>query len=105
MVTFLLTVTLVVFVQGERIQAQDRSDDLSARIERAADRQRSLRVQLAGAESPERILSAAADRGLVDPGPVAAVPPVPIDAPAPPDGAGAGLWTPAAASGEVADAG
>ena len=74
---------LTVFVQGERIQAQRQADDLAASIERAQIQQRELRVDLAHAASPERVMSAARAAGMVDPGPVAAVASAPVVAPAP----------------------
>lgn len=70
----LVVMGLSLFVQGERISIQERSDRLAARIARADERGRELRVQVATAESPERILDQAAAMGMVEPGPAAAVP-------------------------------
>lgn len=88
-VAFLLTVAASVFVQGERIREQERSDQLNADIRRAEEQSRRLGVEVARAESPERILGEARSLGMVEPAPVAAVPAVPLDAQAdtPTDGA------------------
>ena len=69
---------LTVYVQGERIQAQERADDLAAQIERAQVQQRELGVDLARAASPERVMATARAAGMVDPGPVAAVASAPV---------------------------
>ncbi|MFZ4518790.1 MAG: hypothetical protein ACOYOP_10395 [Microthrixaceae bacterium] len=82
-----------VFVQGERISVQERSDRLATQIARADERGRELRVQVATAESPERILDQAAAMGMVEPGPAAAVPaaePAAASSTAPPVPAGVG---------------
>ncbi len=70
----LLVMAASLFVQGERISIQERSDLLATKIARADERGRELRVQVATAESPERILDQAAAMGMVEPGPAAAVP-------------------------------
>lgn len=81
-IAFLVTMAAAVFVQGERIRSQERSDELTTLIDRAGEQARRLRVDVATAESPERILGAARAQGMVDPGPVAAVPAVPLEGPA-----------------------
>lgn len=75
---------LCVFVQGERIAAQEEADALSAELERGQARHRELVVELSRAEMPDEMLRRAAVAGMVEPGPVAAVPSAPIPpAPAP----------------------
>jgi len=69
---------LTVYVQGERIQSQEQADMLASRIEQAQIQQRELRVDLAHAASPERVMEAARAAGMVDPGPVAAVASAPV---------------------------
>lgn len=71
---------LCVFVQGERIAAQQEADARSADLERAQARQRELIVELSRAEMPDEMLRRAAVAGMVEPGPVAAIPSAPIPA-------------------------
>lgn len=73
-VAFFLTLVLAVAIQGERIRAQERSDRIASRTAVELERQRELRVSVAEAESPGRILEAARALGMVEPGPIAAVP-------------------------------
>jgi len=71
---------LCVFVQGERIAAQEEADALAADLERAQATQRGLIVELSRAEMPDEMLRRAAVAGMVEPGPVAAIPSAPIPA-------------------------
>jgi hypothetical protein len=78
-VAFFATLILSVAIQGERITAQDQADRIEARMAAAQERHRNLRVTVAQAESPSRILEAARGLGMVEPGPIAAVPAGPSD--------------------------
>jgi hypothetical protein len=73
-VGFFATLVASVAIQGERIQTQERADQIAARMEAAQERHRDLRVQVAEAESPGHVLDAARALGMVEPGPLAAVP-------------------------------
>lgn len=84
-VVFFATLVASVAIQGERIRTQERADDVAARTEEAQVRNRSLRVEVAQAESPQRILEAARALGMAEPGPIAAVPAAETT-PAPPTG-------------------
>lgn len=69
-----------VTIQAQRIEAQHRIDRLDQRLIAADDQHRELRADVAIAESPQRIMGAAAELGMVEPGPV--LPLVPhVDAP------------------------
>lgn len=65
-VTFLIMAGLVA-IQAQKIEAQHRIDQLDQRLVDAERRQRDLRVDLAIAESPERIMAEAAALGMVAP--------------------------------------
>jgi len=73
-VAFFLTLVLAVAIQGKLIRAQERSDRIASRTAVELEPQRDLRVSVAEAESPGRILEAARALGMVEPGPIAAVP-------------------------------
>ena len=77
-VAFFATLVLSVAIQGERITTQEQADRIEARMAAAQDRHRNLRVAVAQAESPSRILEAARGLGMVEPGPIAAVPAGPL---------------------------
>lgn len=78
----LLALTLAIAIQGERIRTQERYDTARAQLARAQERNRDLRVAVAQAESPEVVLESARAQGMIEPGPVVAVPPGPlVDAP------------------------
>jgi cell division protein FtsL len=59
-----------VTIQAQRIEAQHRIDQLDAELLDARDLHRELRAEVAVAESPERIMAAARELGMVEPGPV-----------------------------------
>ncbi len=59
-----------VTIQAQRIEAQHRIDQLDVELLEAQDLHRELRADVAVAESPERIMAAARDLGMVEPGPV-----------------------------------
>jgi cell division protein FtsL len=86
-VLFFATLVLSVAIQGERIKAQEQADRIEARMAAATERHRDLRVAVAQAESPARILEAARSLGMVEPGPIAAVPAA-VPTPTPQDRAG-----------------
>lgn len=81
-VVFFAALTVAVAIQGARISSQERYDHLTARVEGAREANRDLRVAVARAESPEVVLDAARQIGMIEPGPV-----VPL--PAGPSGTGA----------------
>ena len=56
-----------VAIQAQRIEAQHRIDQLDQQLVDAERRQRDLRVDVAVAESPERIMAEAAALGMVAP--------------------------------------
>jgi cell division protein FtsL len=72
---------LAVAIQGERIRTQERYDAVRAELLRSDERNRDLRVAVAQAESPEVVLDAARDLGMVEPGPIVAVPAAPVGDP------------------------
>ena len=86
-VGFFATLVVSVAIQGERIKTQERADLIAQRMEDAQVEHRDLRVQVAQAESPQEILEAARELGMVEPGPIAAVPaaeaPLPTPVPDP----------------------
>ncbi len=57
----------MVTIQAQRIEAQHRIDQLDQQLVAAERRQRDLRVDVAIAESPERIMAEAAALGMVAP--------------------------------------
>ncbi len=59
-----------VTIQAQRIEAQHRIDGLDERLIAADDLHRQLRAEVAVAESPARVMEAAAELGMVEPGPV-----------------------------------
>ncbi len=69
-----------VTIQAQRIEAQHRIDQLDQQLVVAERRQRDLRVDVAVAESPERIMAEAAALGMVAPAMVVPLTP-PQDAP------------------------
>lgn len=81
-----------VAIQAQRIESQHRIDRVQEELVQAERRNRELRADVAVAESPERIMAAANELGMVEPGPVlplvpeiertgpgASVPPAPTD--------------------------
>ncbi len=68
-----------VTIQAQRIEAQHRIDRLDQKLVAADDLHRELRAEVAVAESPERIMGAAKDLGMVEPGPVLPLVPVVAD--------------------------
>lgn len=67
-----------VTIQAQRIETQHRIDQVDADLVAAQDLHRELRADVAVAESPERIMAAANELGMVEPGPVLPlVPPAP----------------------------
>ena len=83
-VGFFATLVVSVAIQGERIKTQERADLIAHRMEEAQVEHRDLRVQAAQAESPQQILEAARELGMVEPGPIAAVPAAETALPTPP---------------------
>jgi hypothetical protein len=71
---FFATMVASVAIQGARIQTQEQADHIASRMQVEQDRHRDLRVAVAQAESPGHILDAARGLGMVEPGPIAAVP-------------------------------
>jgi cell division protein FtsL len=67
---FFLLLAGSVAIQAQRIEAQHRIDQLEARIVEAEELNRSLRADVAVAESPDTVMTSARDLGMVDPGPV-----------------------------------
>jgi hypothetical protein len=59
-----------VAIQAQRIESQHRIDRVQEELLQAERRNRELRADVAVAESPERIMAAANDLGMVEPGPV-----------------------------------
>ena len=59
-----------VTIQAQRIEAQHRIDQLDVELLEAQDLHRELRAEVAVAESPERVMAAARELGMVEPGPV-----------------------------------
>lgn len=83
-----------VTIQAQRIEAQHRMDQLDAEMLDAQDLHRELRAEVAVAESPERIMDAARELGMVEPGPVLPLlPPVMAPATSVPAPAGVGADT------------
>jgi cell division protein FtsL len=78
-VVFFLALLGAVGVQGERIRTQEAADALRRALTEAEDHRRELQVAVAGAESPRRVLDVARDAGMVEPGPVVALPAGPTD--------------------------
>jgi hypothetical protein len=69
-----------VTIQAQRIEAQHRIDRLDAALLEADELHRVLRAEVAVAESPEVVMQAAKELGMVEPGPVLPlVPPAPED--------------------------
>lgn len=67
---FFLLLAGSVAIQAQRIEAQHRIDQLEERIVAAEERNRSLRADVAVAESPDTVMTSARELGMVDPGPV-----------------------------------
>jgi len=67
---FFAVLSGAVTIQAYRIQAQHRVDVVQDRLSEAKDRNRSLRAEVAIAESPDRIMAEALAMGMVEPGPV-----------------------------------
>lgn len=92
---FFAVLSGAVTIQAYRIQAQHRVDVVQARLSEAEDVNRSLRAEVAIAESPDRIMAEALAMGMVEPGPVlplvsatpTTAPDPATEAPAPTDGA------------------
>lgn len=80
-VGFFAALVMSVAIQGQRIALQEQADRIAHRTAQARDRNRSLRIEVIQAESPEQVLGAARSAGLVDPGPVALIPAVVITPP------------------------
>jgi hypothetical protein len=79
---FFVVLAGAVTIQAQRIEAQHRIDALDARLLAADEQHRVLRAEVAVAASPERVMQAAAELGMVEPGPVLPlVPPAATDAP------------------------
>jgi cell division protein FtsL len=66
LLAFVIAFGLVV-AQALLVQGQQRLDDLDGMNADAARRQRELRLQIAELESPDRIVAAATDLGMVPP--------------------------------------
>ena len=64
---FFVILAVMVTIQAQRIEAQHRIDQLDQQLVAAERRQRDLRVDVAIAESPERIMAEAAALGMVAP--------------------------------------
>jgi cell division protein FtsL len=79
-VVFFLALLGTVGVQGERIRTQEAADALRRSLTEAEDHRRELQVAVAGAESPQQVLEVARAAGMVEPGPVVALPAGPFDA-------------------------
>ncbi len=73
-----------VAIQAQRIEAQHRLDRIDAELIAAREQQRQLRAEVAVAESPSQVMQAARGLGMVDPGPVVPLSPLPVDPPAAP---------------------
>lgn len=73
-----------VAIQAQRIESQHRIDAVQEQLVQAERRNRELRADVAVAESPGRIMAAANELGMVEPGPVLPlVPEVATTAPEP----------------------
>ena len=67
---FFVVLSGAVTIQAYRIQGQHRLDVVQERLTEAQDANRSLRAEVAIAESPDRIMAEALAMGMVEPGPV-----------------------------------
>lgn len=77
-VTIVALVALAVGFAAQQVDGQARLDAVREGTREASQRQQHLRAEVAEAESPERILGAAREVGMVEPGPVVAVPAPPV---------------------------